>query len=269
MKSIVHVLSLAALFPALVSAYGPASPRWRIVNDTVMGGVSSSSATMLEKGLVRFSGILSLDNNGGFASVRADSDEFSFPSDGTLLLKVRGDGRRYTVDLRTQRRQGAFSYKAGFQTEAGETTEVRLPLSSFRATAFGRMMPAATPLDPSRVVSFGFMLADKNPGPFRLDILSVEFEPAEMEAVTTAEELIHRSIALGVPLFNRGDADACAAVYETTVNALLLLPDDKLPGKARARLQRDLKEMNPALSASDRAWALRHSLDRVLQSISS
>lgn len=267
MKTTTRLLTLLSTTALIASAYGPDSPRWRTVNDTVMGGVSSSSATMIKDGLVRFSGILSLDNNGGFTSIRADSEDFAFPSDGTLVLKVKGDGRSYTVDLRTQRRQGAFSYKSGFQTKAGEEMEVRLPLSSFRATAFGRMMPVATPLDPSRVISFGFMLAEKNPGPFRLDILSAEFEPAEVTAVTTPEGLIHRSISLGVPLFNRGDADACAAVYETTANALLLLPKDSFPVNVRDRLAKDLHEMDPALSATDRAWALRRSLDRVLQAM--
>ncbi len=264
MKAI-PLLLFAAPFIAFPSyAYGPGSYRWRVVNDTVMGGISSSSASMLKDGLVRFSGLLSLENNGGFASIRADSEDFAFPSDGTLVLKVKGDGRRYTVDLRTQRRQGAFSYKAGFQTEAGETKEIRLPLSSFRATAFGRRMPGAAPLDPGQVVSFGFMLAEKNPGPFRLDILSVEFEPAALPVVSSPEELIHRSIELGVPLFNRGDADACAAIYETTASALLLLPENALPEEVRARLRKDLKNMDAGLSASDRAWALRRSLDRVL-----
>jgi monofunctional biosynthetic peptidoglycan transglycosylase len=117
--------------------------------------------------VIRFAGILSLENNGGFASIRADSPEFAFDQDGQIVLQVRGDGRAYTLDLRTARRQGAFSYKQAFQTKAGEVTEISLPLSRFRPTAFGRQMPAATPLDPAKVVSLGFMLADGQPDPFR------------------------------------------------------------------------------------------------------
>ena len=43
---------------------------WTIVNDTVMGGVSQATVTDHPKGGVVFSGVLSLDNNGGFTSTR-------------------------------------------------------------------------------------------------------------------------------------------------------------------------------------------------------
>ena len=264
-KSLLGILFL--LFSSQLLAYGPDHPKWRVVNDTVMGGVSSSSATPLEDGLVRFAGILSLENNGGFASIRADSEEYALEESGTLVLKVRGDGRGYTVDLRTRRRQGAFSYKSGFQTVAGEVTEVRLPLSSFRATAFGRRMPVATPLDPKRIVSFGFMLAEKKPGPFRLDVLSVRFEADKVPDITHPRQLIDRSIALGVPLFNRGDTDACAAVYETTAHALMIMPDKMVSHKMKARLKKDMEKLPSTGSPAERAWALRHTLDRMRENL--
>ena len=45
--------------------------RWRIVNDGVMGGLSSSDLELTKDRTAIFSGFVSLDNNGGFASVRA------------------------------------------------------------------------------------------------------------------------------------------------------------------------------------------------------
>jgi len=267
MKSLLILLP-ALLLPLGLRAYGPAQPDWRIVNDTVMGGVSQSSALMLEEGLVRFAGILSLDNNGGFASLRADDPTFAFPGRGTLVLKVRGDGRTYTADLRTARQRGGSSWKQPIQTTSGIVTEHRLPLEDFYATRFGRRIPLAGQLDPSQVRSFGFTLADKHPGPFRLDVLEVAFEPGtprwmEPVAPDSPEKLITLAITRGVPLFNRGDHDACVAVYEVTARALLLLPEADLPGDVRDRLRHDMAELDPHHTAIQRAWALRHALDRV------
>ena len=44
---------------------------WIIVNDGVMGGLSSSRFTDSDSSFATFNGELSLENNGGFASVRA------------------------------------------------------------------------------------------------------------------------------------------------------------------------------------------------------
>jgi monofunctional biosynthetic peptidoglycan transglycosylase len=48
---------------------------WRIVNDDVMGGVSSSKLYLNEEQNLVFSGNLSLENNGGFASSRMGFEE--------------------------------------------------------------------------------------------------------------------------------------------------------------------------------------------------
>lgn len=50
-------------------------------------------------------------------------------------------------------------------------------------------MPAAAPLDSAQVVSLGLMLADGKPGPFRLDLLSIDFEPRTSPAPETPGEL--------------------------------------------------------------------------------
>jgi monofunctional biosynthetic peptidoglycan transglycosylase len=257
-----YLLSIVVILSSNVWAYGPSSPQWRVVNDTVMGGVSSSSATPLERGVVRFAGLLSLENNGGFASIRADSSEFAFSEDGDLILQVRGDGRTYTVDLRTGERQGAFSYKQAFRTRAGEIMQIRLPLRDFQPTAFGRSMPLAGPLNPSRVMSFGFMLADKKSGPFRLDVLSVRFDPTPAPQVSGPAGLIDLAIHEGVPLFNRGDEDACAAVYRTAAQALMVMGPDALPEGVHHQLQTDMAKMTESMTANEEAWALRRALDR-------
>ena len=43
------------------------SPAWEVVNDDVMGGVSTSQFQVLTNGCAVFSGTVRLENNGGFA----------------------------------------------------------------------------------------------------------------------------------------------------------------------------------------------------------
>ena len=46
------------------------APAWQVVNDDVMGGVSTSRFSVTN-GVAVFRGEVSLENNGGFASVRS------------------------------------------------------------------------------------------------------------------------------------------------------------------------------------------------------
>ena len=165
--------------------------KWQIVNDGVMGGRSNSQAsiTKLESGdkesgdnaetgngVMRFAGNLSLENNGGFASVRSrPAASLGLDAGQTIVLRVKGDGRRYTFNLYTPDRRTAFSYQLEFDTTAGQWTEVKLPVDKFVAHSFGRPIPSMK-LTPSQVQSVGILLGDKNPGPFEIliDWINVE-----------------------------------------------------------------------------------------------
>ena len=64
----------------------------------------------------------------------------------------------------------AFSHRAFVATKKAEWLEVRVPLEKFVATSFGQVVPNARPLDPAEVNGLGFLLGDKKPGPFQLEI---------------------------------------------------------------------------------------------------
>lgn len=148
--------------------------RWRIVNDGVMGGRSTSQARIVN-GQLRFAGNLSLQNNGGFASVRSNPAGMGLDANKTIVVRIKGDGRRYTFNLYTPDRRVAFSYQKGFDTQAGAWTEVRLPVRDFVAHSFGRPV-AGNPLDPSRVQSIGILLGDKIEGQFECTVDWIRME---------------------------------------------------------------------------------------------
>ena len=143
---------------------------WRTVDDVVMGGVSRSRIHRTEDGTAVFEGTLSLENNGGFASVRTLTEPPDLSGCKDVVVRVRGDGRRYRLRLRTDERFDGIAYQATFPTEAGEWTEVAIPFTAFEPSFRGRKPPGAPPLDPARIRQVGFLVADGQEGEFRLEV---------------------------------------------------------------------------------------------------
>jgi hypothetical protein len=148
---------------------------WRTVDDRVMGGVSRSRMIPQER-FASFQGNLSLENNGGFASVRSPELEERLDSVDEVKLKVRGDGRTYQLSIRTNRAFDGVRYRTSFETEDGVWEEVSLPLEDFNPTWRGRRVPGAPDLRAVDVRSFGLMVADKQDGQFRLDVESLSVQ---------------------------------------------------------------------------------------------
>jgi ammonium transporter len=109
-------------------------------------------------------------NDGGFASVRSRPRTLGLQTGDTLVARVRGDGREYQLNLYAAGRMMAFSYRAPVKTRTGEWIDVAVPLDRFEATSFGRVRRGAGPVDPRSVTSVGFLLAEKTPGPFTLEV---------------------------------------------------------------------------------------------------
>ena len=143
---------------------------WQAVNDGVMGGVSEGKFKITDQKTLEFFGTLSLENNGGFASVRTKAKKLDLKKGDSLITKVRGDGREYSMNLYLNKSQIASSYRAAVQTKKDEWIEVTLPLDKFEATSFGRPVKDAGAVEPTEINAVGFMLGDKKAGPFKLEI---------------------------------------------------------------------------------------------------
>ncbi len=143
---------------------------WLVVNDGVMGGLSRSEFVAAADGHAVFRGEMSLENNGGFASVRGFVPEGISPETRALQIRVRGDGRTYQVRLRMGRRFDGVAYALEFATEKDAWQVIELPLSGFAPTFRGRRPRNAPPLALEAVRQLGLMIADKREGPFRLDV---------------------------------------------------------------------------------------------------
>ena len=96
----------------------------------------------------------------------------------SIVARVRGDGREYSLNLYVPRDSGRYSFRHTFETKKGEWIEVSLPVDKFVATFHGREFPDQK-LDPSRVNSVGFRLGDKKAGPFKLEVDWIKVTKAE------------------------------------------------------------------------------------------
>ncbi len=146
-----------------------------IINDGVMGGRSQSQIQLSADAAV-YSGRVSLENNGGFASVRMlwpttlrDSQEQA----RRLRLRVRGDGLSYQFRLRTDRGFDGAAYSHTFKTTAGLLQTIELTIADFTPTFRGRILTNMPELSFSDVQQMGILVADKQVGVFGIELIDL------------------------------------------------------------------------------------------------
>ena len=152
-----------------------ANQKWQITNDTVMGGRSDSGLQINPESHAVFLGRVSLENNGGFASVK-NHEPLNLTGYHTIRIKLKGDGKRYSFRLQTGSggNTDPWNYEFRFDTKNGEWETVDLPLENFHAVYRGRSVPDAPPLNASRILRYGFLISDGQEGPFRLEVAKIE-----------------------------------------------------------------------------------------------
>ena len=149
---------------------------WTTVNDPVMGGMSTSRITFGDGGLV-FSGNISLENNGGFASARSPQDpDIGRRATGAKSLRVRalGDGKTYLLKVGIAGQP--WSYIQRFPTEAAVQRIYELPIEGFQPVGM-RLDPAPDApqtLDPSSISQVAVYILDKQQGPFELTVSAID-----------------------------------------------------------------------------------------------
>lgn len=144
---------------------------WQTVLDGVMGGLSTGRIAAGEGGTLRFTGELSLENNGGFSQIRTGVPEGAFAGAKGLRMRVKGDGRTYQCDIRSSRvRMMAGGYQSLFDTKPDQWIEVEILFDECTLNTFGQRVRNAATLDPATIESVGITLSDKKPGAFALEI---------------------------------------------------------------------------------------------------
>ena len=151
------------------------SGRWYVVNDDVMGGVSKSEMRLNDNGTATFSGTLSSENYGGFASVRVPvqvPEESDFKG---VKIRLRGDGNIYSLRFRTNMNFDGYAYQAKVRSKNGEWDEFEVPFSDFLPTFRGQTLSGKPALKSDDIAQFGLLIADEQFGEFTVDIDWIKF----------------------------------------------------------------------------------------------
>ena len=132
---------------------------WRITNDGVMGGLSKGKVSFTDEGTMKFQGTLSLENNGGFSTVRSNTTSLDLSDAEGLAMRVKGDGRTYELRLTSDARYRSMgvSFKGEFPTTEGEWREVRVAFNDLKGSWRGRQLDDKV-FNPSKVERMGMTL---------------------------------------------------------------------------------------------------------------
>ena len=141
---------------------------WSIINDDVMGGVSSSNITINDQNNIVFSGFLSLKNNGGFASSRLNYSKETLVGVKSFKIKFRGDGNIYKLRLRQNNRRASYSHS--FKSLRDQWTEINILVTDFKPTWRGNTYNNYPDLQIDKINSIGLQISDKQEGEFKLEL---------------------------------------------------------------------------------------------------
>ena len=112
---------------------------WYVVDDGVMGGRSKGNIKQDQEGHGVFAGSISLENNGGFSSLRYRIPEpLAVGSYKEVVLKIKGDGKEYQFRVTDQIKK-RYSYITTFATN-GSWQEVIIPLNALYPSFRGRTL---------------------------------------------------------------------------------------------------------------------------------
>jgi len=138
---------------------------WRIVDDIVMGGKSSSSFTLSPEGFGLFEGEISLENNGGFSSVNYRFKKLKVTEVSSLLIKIKGDGKNYQFRIKDNSSH-SYSYITPFAT-SGVWQEIEIPLKDLYPSFRGRKLDLPN-FSEEYIEEIVFLIGNKKTEKFKL-----------------------------------------------------------------------------------------------------
>lgn len=144
---------------------------WRIVDDVVMGGKSSGSIKLNTEGHGVYEGNISLDNNGGFSSLRYNFEKIQIKNATKIILKVKGDGKKYQFRIKSNSNE-YYSYILPFST-TGEWEEIEIVLKDMYPSFRGRKLNQPN-FSNDAIEEITFLFGNKTKEGFKLLIDKIE-----------------------------------------------------------------------------------------------
>ncbi len=146
---------------------------WYVVDDSVMGGVSAGKMSVNDEGHGMFQGHVSLDNNGGFSSIRYNAGKTKLQGYSKFVIALKGDGKAYQFRVKTNSSH-YYSYTVSFNT-TNQWQTIEIPFSSMTPSFRGRTLNMSN-FPGDSLEEIGFLVGNKKDEDFKLaiDYISVQ-----------------------------------------------------------------------------------------------
>ncbi|WP_237144721.1 CIA30 family protein [Pontibacter pamirensis] len=146
---------------------------WEIENDVVMGGNSTSELSRSEEGNAVFTGYVSLENDGGFASMQYHFEPKDISGYDKAVIRLKGDGKEYQFRIKANLNERA-SYVYTFKT-SGEWQNIDIPLNKMEPTFRGNKLNQPN-FNANKIQEIRFMIGNGKAENFRLEIDKIELQ---------------------------------------------------------------------------------------------
>ncbi|WP_425639193.1 CIA30 family protein [Algoriphagus yeomjeoni] len=146
---------------------------WEIENDTVMGGVSASKLSKSEAGHAVFTGTVSLENDGGFASMQYHFAPKNISGYTKAVIRIKGDGKDYQFRIKANLKEWA-DYIYTFHT-TGEWQSIEIPLNKMEPSYHGNKLNIPN-FNADQIQEVRFMIGNGKSESFRLEVDKIELQ---------------------------------------------------------------------------------------------
>lgn len=146
---------------------------WKIVNDTVMGGISKSKFYLNSNGEGTFEGKVSLANNGGFCAVKYVFIPIKLVGTTHFSIRIKGDGNTYQFRVKSNNND-SHSYVFPFKTDTNWQT-IKIPFSKLYPVFRGQTLDLPN-FEGIIVSEITFLIGNKKEESFQLLIDAIIVE---------------------------------------------------------------------------------------------
>ena len=151
---------------------------WRSINDGVMGGLSEGKIAWKDT-VMLWSGQTSLENNGGFASIRGPWEHHDLRAMNRAIIRCRGNGGPFKMTLETSQRWWMpYAYTSFNPNDDWQDVVIDVEDFSWSQAQMGDLRNVAPSQELGDVLRIGLMKYDGTAQPFELEVASIHFMSA-------------------------------------------------------------------------------------------
>jgi monofunctional biosynthetic peptidoglycan transglycosylase len=149
---------------------------WVLLSDNIMGGITKSKIEYTDNSVL-LSGNISLDNYGGFSSIKTKYKSFDLSMFTGIKIKFKSSKQRFVFTLEDDRNWTQPNYINEFSSKKDDTwEEVTIYFKDFKEIVIGEptgnMMKTKSL---NNIVRLGIMTHEKKEGPFSLEVDYIAF----------------------------------------------------------------------------------------------